>query len=43
MATNVGFAVQKKRAVLMGYYGPSQRFGNEEQVILSLVLSVGVE
>jgi hypothetical protein len=43
MVTNVGFAVRKKRAVWMGCYGPSQRFGSEEQVTLLLVLSVGVE
>jgi hypothetical protein len=43
MATNVGFGVPRKEAVLMDCYGPSRRFGGEEQVTLLLVLSAGVE
>jgi hypothetical protein len=43
MVTNVGFAVPRKEVALMGCYGPSQRFGGEEQVTLLLILSAGVE
>jgi hypothetical protein len=43
MVANVGFAVPRKEVVLMGYYGPSQRFGGEGQATPLLILSAGVE
>jgi len=43
MATNVGSVVPRKEVVLMGCYVPSQRFRDEEQVILLSVLLAGVE